>query len=622
MVHWRRASALMLAAASLALPEARGAAQPSPNILWITCEDISPNLGCYGDTYAVTPNLDALARQSVRFDRAYAVIGVCAPSRSAIITAMYPPSIGTHHMRCQGVLPRGVRCFPAYLRDAGYYCTNNTKTDYNFTHPPDTWDDSSRTAHWRNRRKGQPFFAVFNFTTSHESQIRLPEDQYRERTREFTAAERHDPSRAPLPPYHPDTPEVRRDWACYYDMITYMDKQVGNILRQLEQDALAGSTIVVFFSDHGAGMPRSKRWLYESSTRVPLLVRFPEAFGSLAPGSPGSATDRLVSLIDAGPTVLSLAGIEPPAHMQGIAFLGAHAAPERTHVYSFRDRMDERTDMIRSVRDSRYRYIRNYLPHRPWFHEQHIRYMYEMLTMQVWQRMADAGQLQGPAASFMAREKPAEELYEVLTDPWEVNNLAGDPAHRETLERLRSELQRWQRSIVDLGLLPEPDLRTRFGDSSPYDSVREDPARYPIERIHSAASLASSRLPRSAAALADLLRDDDPAVRWWGATGLGALGRDGQAFTSPLSTALADKADWVRIAAADALARMARETEAIGPLSEALASTNPWTRLHAVEALDRIGPTARPARDALERARSDENEYVRIVAEHGLLQIR
>src|SRR4051812_14590178 len=276
-----------------------------PNILWITCEDISPNLGCYGDTYAVTPNLDRLAAQGVRYTAAFAPIGVCAPSRSSLITGMYAPSLGSQHMRCQAKLPPEIECFPEYLRRAGYYCTNNVKTDYNFKHKG-TWDESSNKAHWRNRGKGQPFFSVFNFVTSHESQIRLAEPAYRKRTADFTPRERHDPARAPIPPYHPDTPEVRQDWARYYDMITFMDKQIGEILRQLDEDGLADDTIVFYFSDHGAGMPRSKRWLYDSSTRVPLIVRFPGRLAAQAPGSPGTATDRLVSFVDFGPTVLSL----------------------------------------------------------------------------------------------------------------------------------------------------------------------------------------------------------------------------------------------------------------------------------------------------------------------------
>src|SRR3954471_5504937 len=228
--------------------DARAQAEPAPakrpNILWITCEDISPNLGCYGDTYAVTPNLDRLATQGVRYEAAFAPIGVCTPSRSSLITGVFAPSLGTQHMRCQGTLPADVKAFPQYLRQSGYYCTNNVKTDYNFQHDKATWDESSDRAHWRDRGKGQPLFGVFNSVTSHESQSRLAEPAYRKRTADFTPRERHDPARAPIPPYHPDTPEVRKDWARYADMITFMDKQVADVLRQLDEDGLAGETIV------------------------------------------------------------------------------------------------------------------------------------------------------------------------------------------------------------------------------------------------------------------------------------------------------------------------------------------------------------------------------------------
>src|SRR6185295_2253531 len=213
-----------------------------PNILWITCEDISPNLGCFGDPYAVTPNLDRFASQGVKYTRAFAPIGVCAPSRSTLILGTFACSAGTQHMRCNGPRPDYLRCFPEYLRDAGYYCSNNEKTDYNFPSPKAAWDESGKKAHWRGRKAGQPFFSVFNILTSHESQIRLPEAQYQKRTAGFTAAERHDPAQAPLPPYHPDTPEVRKDWARYADMITLMDKEFAEILKQLDDDGLANDT--------------------------------------------------------------------------------------------------------------------------------------------------------------------------------------------------------------------------------------------------------------------------------------------------------------------------------------------------------------------------------------------
>ncbi|HEX7899837.1 MAG TPA: sulfatase, partial [Planctomycetota bacterium] len=249
-------------------------ADERPNILWITCEDISPNLGCYGDAYAVTPHIDALAKEGVRYTKAFAPIGVCAPSRSTLILGVMAPSVGSQLMRCKATLPGAVRCFPSYLD--GYYRTNNVKTDYNFEAPKGTWDESSAKAHWRNRKPGQPFFSVFNFTSCHESQIRQPEASYRKR---MEGIEPHDPAKAPIPPYHPDTPETRRDWARYADMITFMDREVGKVLRELEEDGLAKNTIVFYFSDHGAGMPRSKRWLYDSSLRVPMIVRFPDGKG-------------------------------------------------------------------------------------------------------------------------------------------------------------------------------------------------------------------------------------------------------------------------------------------------------------------------------------------------------
>jgi len=428
---------------SIGLATQLASATERPNILWITCEDISPNLGCYGDPDAKTPHLDKLASEGVRYTHAFSVAGVCAPSRSCLITGMYPSSLGSQHMRCSARLPQSIRCFTEYLRDAGYYCSNNVKEDYNFRTPKTAWDASSRQAHWRNRREGQPFFSVINFTTTHESQIRLPEKQFAERTASLSADERHDPARVRVPPWHPDVPEVRRDWARYHDLITAMDRQAGELLNQLEDDGLADSTIVCFFSDHGVGLPRGKRWLYDAGTRVPLIVRFPKAFDRFAPGAPGTICDRLVSFVDFAPTVLSLAGVEAPAHFQGDAFLGPRAGSSRQYVFGIRDRMDERYDLIRSVRDRRYKYIRNYRPELPY--AQFIEYMEQMPTMKAWRRLAAEGKLQGPAALFMQPRKPVEEEYDTLSDPDEVRYLAASDEHREVLERLRAAHFDWVR---------------------------------------------------------------------------------------------------------------------------------------------------------------------------------
>jgi uncharacterized sulfatase len=406
-------------------------------------------------------------------------------------------------------------------------------------------------------------------------------------------------------------------------MITFMDKQAGEVLRALDEDHLADETIVFFFSDHGAGMPRSKRWLYDSSTRVPMIVRFPARYASLAPGRPGTATDRLVSFVDFGPTVLSLAGVPIPATMQGTPFLGAAAGAPRTYVYGFRDRMDERYDMVRAVRDHRYKYIRNYMPHLPWFHEQHISYMYEMPTMGAWQRLADLGKLSGPPAVFMARQKPVEELYDVVADPFEVRNLAGLAEYQATLERFRAAHRRWQEEIVDLGLLPEADLRTRFGREVPYRAVRRDPGLYPLPRIAAAADLANQRDPALISRLGALLRDGDAAVRYWGATGLGSIAADHDEATrgsaaASVSAAARDAAPWVRVAAADALCRLGQVEKGLPVLIAAMEDENEWVRLQAINALDRLDQEARPALAALQAALRDPNSYVVRVAEHAL----
>lgn len=431
------------------------APQQRPNILWISCEDMSPDLGCYGDRYAVTPNLDRLASQGVRYTRVFGHAGVCAVNRTGIITAMYPTTIGTQHMRCEGVPPPHVKCFPEYLRAAGYYCTNNVKTDYNFAAPVTAWDENSNKAHWRNRPdKRQPFFAVFNITTTHESQIRLPAVQFAKRTARLTAADRHDPAQAVLPPYYPDTPIVRRDWANYHDLITAMDKEVADILRQLDEDGLADETVVFFWSDHGRGLPRAKRWIYDSGLHVPLIVRWP---GKLPAGT---TNDDLVALLDLGPTALSIAGVKVPEYMQGRAFLGTHKGPPREYIFAGRDRMDEAYDLIRAVRDRRYKYIRNFEPHRPY--AQPISYMDQMPTMQELRRLDAAGKLTGPQTLFFRKTKPIEELYDTANDPHEIVNLADSPQHQEILRRLRHELERWQTETNDLGLVPEAVLWERL----------------------------------------------------------------------------------------------------------------------------------------------------------------
>ncbi len=456
-------------AAGLAAPVLLRAQSKRPlNILWLSCEDTSPTYGCYGDTYARTPNIDQLAAEGQRYNQAYSVYPVCAPSRSSIITGMYPATIGSHHMRSRAVPPPEAKCFTEYLRAAGYYCTNNSKTDYNFNGPAGApltaWDDSSGRAHWRNRPDpGQPFFSVFNFVSSHESQIRsLRSEETKRLVARLPAL--HDPQKAPMPPYYPDTPIVRRDIASYYDVVSAMDLQVAEKLKELEQDGLRDSTVVMHWGDHGWGMPRGKRWLYDSGTKVPLIIRWP---GSL---KPGSVNDDLVSLMDLGPTTLSLAGVPIPKHMQAQAFLGEQKAAPRSYVFMARDRMDESYDMMRSVRDKRYRYTRNYFPGRPYV--QHIEYMDEMPTMREMRRVYKEAVGNGPHAGgapmpegmkpFFAAEKPVEELYDSVADPHEIHNLAADPKFKPTLVKMRAVHEKFMRDTKDLGQVPESQLTERM----------------------------------------------------------------------------------------------------------------------------------------------------------------
>ncbi len=304
-----------------------------PNILWITAEDMSPTLGCYGDKFAITPNIDRLAKQSVRYTKAFASAPVCSPSRSCLITGCYPPSLSTQQMRSGFAIPESMRGFPELLRKRGYYTSNNVKTDYNTGNYAEiikhSWNESSATAHWRKRTdKTQPFFSIFNLMTSHQSRSMVwPYERFkREVQSKLSASEIHDPAKTPLPPYYPDTPLIRREVARFYDCVTAMDKEVGDILKQLEKDDLSKNTIVFFYSDHGSGMPRHKRALLESGMHVPLMIRFPKKWQHLAPAKPGTTTERLVSFVDYAPTVLSLTGIAIPEAMQGKPFLGSKNA--------------------------------------------------------------------------------------------------------------------------------------------------------------------------------------------------------------------------------------------------------------------------------------------------------
>lgn len=569
------------------------AAAERPNILWISCEDISPHLGCYGDPHAITPNLDQLATEGVRYTHAFTTAGVCAPCRSGIITGMYQTSIGTQHMRCTATLPDTIKPFTSYLRASGYFCTNNSKQDYQFKTPKDTWDVSSGKAHWRDRNDtSQPFFSVFNYTGCHESGI-ASESKYRSVTQSLQDDQRQNPAELDLPPYYPDTPITREDWKRNYELITAMDQWAGRLIAQLKEDGLYEKTIILFWSDHGVGLPRAKRWLYESGTHIPLIVRIPETFRRADQGVPGSVTDQLVSSVDFGPTVLNLAGVPIPQHMQGQAFLGANTPEPRDYVYGARDRMDERYDIIRMVRDKRFRYLRNYEPLKSYY--QYINTCEKGATMRELRRLHEAGELPEAAEYYFSPTKPVEELYDVTSDPHEIHNLASDPAYADVLARMRAAHQLWSRQTKDLGLIPEPilaELVDRFG--SEYAILREsdDPTLMP--RLSEIAVNASGG-NADPDEMIKAATDSHPAIRYWAATGIGNLGE--KAPTRVIETmkhTLNDDSSAVRTAAARALCRMNVPAEALPVLVNELQNGTQWERLHAAIVLDDIDEQARP----------------------------
>lgn len=614
-------------------------AKDRPNIVWISCEDISPHLGCYGDPHAITPNLDALAADGVRYTHAYTTAGVCAPCRSGIITGMYQNSIGTHHMRCDATLPDWLRPFPMALREAGYYCTNNSKTDYQFSKPnsKQIWDESSGKAHWKNRpNPEQPFFAVFNFTGCHESGI-AGESKYRQVTRDLRPEQRQDPAALrTLPPYYPDTPVVREDWKRNYELITAMDAWAGERIGELKEAGLLENTIIFFWSDHGVGLPRAKRWLYESGTHIPLIVRIPEQFRRRGQGQPDTTDSQLVSSVDFGPTVLNLAGLPIPDYVQGRAFLGEHLSPPRRYVFGARDRMDERYDIIRAVRDGRYRYVRNFEPLKPYY--QYMNTPEQGATMQEIRRAEREGTLSETGALFSRGRKPVEELYDVEQDPHEIRNLAGEAAYADKLNELRVALATWQRQVGDLGLVPEAEIAILEGpagsryeilhgrsdpspDTPPQDGATASDAVRQLDQLVALATKASMG-PEQLEDLMAGIGSPNAAVRYWCMTGIGNLGAEAEPARSIVRQALADPSPSVRIAAARAAAKLGETEPALAVLRDELQSEHPWGRLAAVIVLDEMDEQARGAIDALQRALHDQpNKYIVRVANRAVNEL-
>ena len=563
-----------------------------PNILWLTVEDMSPTLGCYGDDFAKTPFLDSFSKKSVNYSNAFATAPVCSPSRSCLINGVYAQSQGTHQMRSAYKIPDFMKGFPSLLRKAGYYTSNNVKTDYNSANFQQiinsSWDESSATADWRGRKKGQPFFSVINLMTTHQSRTMVwPYKQFQEEVQSsLKPNEISNPAEVPLPPYYVDTPVVRKTVARFYDCVAVMDKEIQGILAKLEQDGLAENTIVFFYSDHGSGMPRHKRALLDSGMKVPLMVYFPEKYKHLAPSKSGSWTDRLVSFVDFGPTVLSLLGLDIPEYMQGNAFLGKNKADERTFIYGHRDRVDEVIDMSRSVRNKKYLYIRNFMPHLSynaptgWPDLGEIRHEFY--------KAAKEGNMTSAQWHFAGPTKAVEELYDCEADPLNLNNLAQSAEHRGELNTLRSELKRHILEIKDMGFVPESheDEMNKAGLS--WDRLRQ--SDFQLKDIMEAAFLAGTDKTQS---FLEFMKSTNENIRYWGVHGLSHTSSIDITSLQALKMALTDKSSAVRVQAATALLTIGKsKDESYKVLAKELESSNFAAIMHAARNIELLGSKA------------------------------
>jgi N-sulfoglucosamine sulfohydrolase len=567
-----------------------------PNILWLTSEDNGPFLGCYGELNADTPRLDRLSAEGIRYTHAFANAPVCAPARNSIITGMYACSLGTQHMRSMRPVPAKIQFFPQLLREAGYYCTNNVKEDYNVEEKPEgVWDESSRNATYKNRKLGQPFFAVFNHTVSHESSLHTTTDV------------QHDPEKIRLPAYHPDDPVIRHDWAQYYDRITELDRQIGEKLDELEDEGLLEETIIFYYSDHGGVLPRSKRFLYDSGIHVPMIIRIPEKYRHLAPVAPGTASERLVSFVDLAPTVLSLAGVPIPKHMQGNAFLGGNRTKNPEYIYAFRDRMDERYDLMRAVRDHRYKYIRNYMPHL--IYGQHLEYLWRMPATRRWETLYNQGRC-NPAQRIFWQTKPAEELYDTQNDPDEVHNLVSDPAYQDIRSRLQTALNLWLEKIQDTGFMPEGEMISASQGTTVYEMVRETDY-YNTMTGRQAAETASGD-PYNLQRLMQMIRDSNPIVRYWGTLGCLILGKSAMPVLPEIRELLNDPSPDVQIMAASIIARYG-SPEALQILARLLNHDSEAVRLRAANIIDDLNEIARPLFPVIQQKMSDPSQDVQKV---------
>lgn len=479
---------------------------PPPNIIWLVSEDNSPYIGVYGDKVARTPNIDKMAETGVVYDHAFSNAPVCAPSRNTIITGMYSNSLGNHQMRSQYKAPDFVRLLPHYLKDAGYYTTNGKKDDYNISKVSHQWsagwNESSDVATYKNRKPGQPFFHVMNLGVTHESCLfdSIPDEKLRFKPNDMVVF-----------PYHPNSPDFRHDYAQYYHKVSNLDDQIGEVLDDLKKQGLFENTIIFYFSDHGGVLPRGKRYLFESGLRVPLVIHVPKMYQHLMPDKIGTHSDRLVSFVDLAPTLLNLAGIKIPAHMQGQPFLGEKVAESKEYAFGFRGRMDEKNDLMHTARNRKYRYIRNYYPEK--IYGQFLEYLWQSRAVRNWEKLYKEDKLNEVQSAYW-KTKSYEELYDIVKDPHNINNLAKDPRYSKVLSEMSKATNNWIEKIQPLDVFPEPMMVEIDKKAVLYDSIKA--SDYPLMKIHEVARMSASASKNDFEKLYAYTQDKNPVLAFWG----------------------------------------------------------------------------------------------------------
>jgi len=584
-----------------------------PNILWLTSEDNSISwVSCYGGKNCKTPAIDKLAEEGFRYTHCFDNAAVCAPTRSTWITGMYAISNGTQPMRSRNNIPHDViKYYPDLLREAGYHCTNPGKTDYNIGGRPDKdcWDvvEKKDRYGWRSRRPGQPFFAVVNIGDSHES-----------RAHGDVENTRNDPDKMTLASYHPDLPVIRKNYAKYADAVENMDANVKRALDALKEDGLYEDTIIIYNSDHGGVMPRSKRFLYSSGTHCPLVVRIPERYKHLWPAEkPGITVDRMVSFVDMPKTWLSLAGAKIPDTFQGTVFLGQGMEPEPEYHLSFRERADERCDSVRMIRDTQFAYYKNYMPYAP--AGQYLQYLWRAKAAPAWEKHHREGKTDEITGRFF-RPRVSEEFYDTVNDFDNVHNLIDDPGHQEKIAEMRQAMRKMQLELYDSGLLPESmrTMRASRHNTTIYEMVR-DPKLYPLQSYLDAADMALERDRGNLPAFVKAMSDPDCGIRYWAVVGLLLLEKEAAPATETLAKALHDESDEVKIMVAWTMVRLGRNEAGLACLRNLLNNGTTTERmLHNV--LDWMDDDAVPL--VREYLKSNPNKskgiLAKIAQDHGI----